>query len=52
MLRCTNDTEVGWIGRSDAVTSKSVVVEVSKKVVKFGRQQAGQYQESLHLPSL
>ena len=46
------DRKIGWIGRSDAVTSKLVVVEVSKKVVKFGRQQAGQYQESLQLPSL
>lgn len=33
------NTEVGWIARSD-VPSRSVVVDVSKKLEKLGRQQA------------
>ena len=38
-LRWIIDTEVGWIARSD-VPFRSVVVDVSKKLEKLGRQQA------------
>ena len=39
MLRWIIDTEVGWIAKSD-VPSRSMVVDVSKKLEKLGRQQA------------